>query len=129
MENLRDLLKQLSDILHWLGKYQEANIVSLLMVMLQCLKIDSYTQFKTYVEELEKKHVEETSEKQLQYRTINQGSIPLNHHVKVNGAYLGISTCYSGLEGVIIDGQRWNRFAADTGMSVEVAELRKGEKG
>lgn len=54
-EDLIDLIKKLSDILFWIGRHSEGNVMVYLVRLLQAEKIETEEQFGRYVEHIESK--------------------------------------------------------------------------
>ncbi len=49
-EKVSEILKKLADILHWMGKYQECNILIYLLRWVKLRKLETLDELKAYVE-------------------------------------------------------------------------------
>jgi hypothetical protein len=54
MGNLSDMLLKAAEVMHWLGKYQEANALILLSRLCVARRLGTLQALQTYVEEEEK---------------------------------------------------------------------------
>jgi len=58
-EAISDVLARIADILHWLGKYREANIVGLVVRLLRVRQIEHYEHLEKWVQDEERARAEE----------------------------------------------------------------------